>query len=126
MIKPGPGGMRWLVGLIILVVAFFISACAPADQGIANQAPIISGLTTSPESVSPGGNTLLKCIASDRDGDKLSYSWSVNGDNIPGEGPAVMWVAPDTEGTYTVTVSVTDGRDGEATASVSIEVSGSG
>jgi hypothetical protein len=62
------------------------------------------------------------CIASDRDGDALSYNWSADGGSISDAGAAVNWTAPEEVGSYNVTVTVTDGRGGEATKQVTIEV----
>jgi len=109
---------KWLASLIILVVAtILIGGCAPA-----NQPPVISSFTADEEQVSPSGNCLVRCIVSDPDGDELSYIWSADGGNISGEGAEVTWVAPEEVGAYTITVKVTDGRGGEATAQLTIDV----
>jgi PKD repeat protein len=64
----------------------------------------------------------IQCTASDPDEGKLSYAWSANGGNISGEGSAATWVAPNAFGTYTITVTVSDGRGGEATETIEIVV----
>ena len=103
--------------LIILVVAtLLISGCPPA-----NHPPLISKLTSSAGWVDPSDSCEIKCVASDPDGDELSYTWSASGD-ISGEGAAVTWTAPAAPGFYTITVIVTDGRGGEATAPLTINV----
>ena len=58
----------------------------------------------------------------DPDEDKLDYIWSATGGNITGEEAVVTWVAPIAYGTYTVTVTVTDGRGGEDVESIDIVV----
>jgi len=109
---------KWLARLIIPVVAIlFIGGCAPA-----NQPPVISSFTADEEQVSPSGNCLVRCVVSDPDGDELSYIWSADGGNISGDGAIVTWVAPEEVGAYTITVKVTDGRGGEATAQLTIDV----
>jgi len=109
---------KWLASLIILVVAtILIGGCVPA-----NQPPVISSFTADEEQVSPSGNCLVRCVVSDPDGDELSYIWSADGGNISGEGAEVTWVAPEEVGAYTITVKVTDGRGGEATAQLTIDV----
>jgi len=87
-----------------------------------NQPPVIVSLTSEWERVKKASTSTIECIASDPDGDELSYIWSEDGGNISGEGPVVTWVAPNAYGTYTVTVTVTDGRGGEASESISIIV----
>jgi hypothetical protein len=117
MIKPVPSKPRWLVSLIILVIATItIGGCTPA-----NQPPVISSLTASEGRVTPSGSCQVKCVASDPEGDKLSYTWSASGD-ISGEGSVVTWTLPTTPGDYTITVKVTDGRGGEAATQLTISV----
>lgn len=109
---------KWLASLIILVVAtLLIGGCAPA-----NEPPVISSLTASEEQIAPAGICQVECIASDPDEDELSYIWSASGGNIDGEGSVVTWIAPDETGDYTITVDVSDGRDGEATTQLIISV----
>ncbi len=118
MIKPIFSQPKWLAGLIILVVAaLLIGSCVPA-----NQPPVISSLTANEEQIAPAGSCQIECIASDPDEDELSYTWSAGGGNISGEGSIVTWVAPDAAGAYTIAVKVTDGRDGEATTQLTIDV----
>lgn len=109
---------KWLAGLIILVVvAFFIGGCTPA-----NQLPVICSLTANEEWVESAGMLQIECIASDSDGDELGYAWSADDGIISGEGSTVSWMAPEAPGAYTITVQATDGRDGEATAQLIINV----
>lgn len=118
MIKQVRNQTKWLARLIIPVLAIlFIGGCAPA-----NQPPVISSLIADEEQVSPSGNCLVSCVASDPDGDELSYTWSASGGSISGDGAIVTWVAPEEVGAYTITVKVTDGRGGEATMQLTIDV----
>ncbi len=117
MMKLVPTRPKWLASLIILVVVtLLIGGCTPA-----NQPPVISTLTASEGRVSPSGSSQIKCVASDPDGDELSYTWSASGD-ISGEGSVVTWIAPNAPGAYIITVKVTDGRGGEATTQLTIGV----
>ena len=109
---------KWLAGLIILVVGTFLfGGCAPP-----NEPPAIFSLTADEKSGTLSGNCQVRCIASDPDGDSLSYSWSASKGNISGEGSVVTWIVPDAPGAYTLTVEVTDGRGGEATMQLTIDV----
>jgi len=87
-----------------------------------NHPPIITALTADPNPVRQSSRCEVSCIASDPDGDQLSYEWSSEGSDISGEGPMVDWTAPGATGTYTVTVVVMDGLGGESSSSLSINV----
>ena len=109
---------KWLASLIILVVAaLLIGSCVPP-----NQPPLISSISANEEEINPAGSCQIECIASDPDEDELSYIWSTDGGNISGEGSIVTWIAPDAPGDYTIAVKVTDGREGEATTHLTINV----
>lgn len=64
----------------------------------------------------------VQCNADDPDGDRLSFMWWTTGGKIMGEGHRVGWIAPGQPENYTLTVTVSDGRGGEAEASVYFEV----
>jgi len=117
MIRQIRSQLKWLARLTIPIVAILlISGCA-----LFNQPPVISSLTADVEQVSTSSGCLVRCAASDQDGDELSYTWSASGGNFSGEGAIVTWVAPEEIGAYTITVEVTDGRGGEDTAQLTID-----
>ena len=89
---------------------------------VVNNPPVISSLTPSAESVAPGGSCTINCTASDPDGDTLTYDWSATGGTITGTAGSASWDAPVAEGTYTISVSVSDGHGGTASDSVDITV----
>jgi hypothetical protein len=101
--------------IVVAAVLFLTSSCN-------SQRPVITSLEADPEWTVPLGSLQVTCNASDREGDELSYSWSTSGGEINGEGAMVTWTAPDSAGSYDVTVTVTDGRGGEATKQVTITV----
>lgn len=107
--------------IIIGIVAAVVVLVIVFDTVLANHQPAIDRLEA-PEMVIPSGTRQIVCIASDRDGDALSYNWSASGGNISGTGAAVNWTAPDSLGSYNITVAVTDGRSEEVTKQVAIEV----
>jgi len=89
---------------------------------VANIPPAIASLTPSATNVAPEESCTISCVASDDDGDTLTYEWSATGETIPGEGNTVTWTAPATEGMYTISVTVSDGQGGTAGASCEITV----
>ena len=111
---------RFIVIVVIVVAAVLLAILF--DAMLANHRPAITGLEAERERVLPLGSCQIVCNATDRDGDELSYNWSASGGNISGTGASVNWTAPDSEGSYDVTVIVTDGRGGEVMDYVIIEV----
>lgn len=87
-----------------------------------NNPPVMEPLTTDCPRVKKAGTGTITCEASDPDGDELTYTWSAERGNITGEGATVSWVAPNEYGTFAITVTVTDGRGGEATNDIEIIV----
>ncbi len=106
-----------IIGTVVVIVALVVLL----DMMLTNREPAIAGLQAR-ERVVPNGRCEITCVASDRDGDALSYNWSASGGDISGAGAAVNWTAPESLGSYNVTVAVTDGRGGEAVEQVTILV----
>lgn len=116
-----PKGTRWAVLALVIVALVTTTACCPA----VNNPPVVTSLTAEPTSVAPGASSTITCVASDPDGDPLTYAWTYAGPSsgsIPGTGSTITWVAPDAEGTYTISVTVDDGRGGTATGSCYVTV----
>jgi hypothetical protein len=90
----------------------------------ANQSPQISSLAAKPQSVNYGQQSIISCVATDPDGDALSYAWKADEGNITGQGPTVTWNAPTKDGNFNIYVSVTDSKGGESKQNVTINVSG--
>jgi len=85
--------------------------------------PAISAVTPDPASISAGAATNITCSASDPDGDALSYSWSAASGTLSSTtGNPASWTAPSQSGTYTVSVTVSDGYGGSVQCSTSIIV----
>jgi hypothetical protein len=112
--------MRIIRCLFIIIVA--IMMLAPSCRAMPNHPPIITSLKAEPEVVLLSASCQIECIASDEDGEELSYGWSASRGEIDGEEASVTWSAPDSEGIYSVMVKVTDGRGGEVSDSITIPV----
>jgi hypothetical protein len=111
---------RYLVIVGIVAAAVLLSILFYTM--LANHRPVITGLEAEPERVLPLGSCQIVCNATDPDGDELSYGWSAARGGITGEGATVTWTAPNSVGSYNVTVIVIDGRGGEVTKKVTTEV----
>ncbi len=130
-----------LMALVVLLVLLPLVACGGAPEEPStpaetpaepteptttpeegNRSPAISSLTAEPAAVSRGGYSRLACIASDPDGDKLSYSWSASGGSLREDSSLATWTSPDIEGEYRITITVSDDKGGTATETVNIAV----
>jgi outer membrane protein OmpA-like peptidoglycan-associated protein len=93
------------------------------ERIIPNQPPTTECLTTTVD-VASGGSIELRAKASDPDGDKLNYSWTSSGGSVSGAGETATFNAAGVNaGSYTVTVTVDDGRGGKASCSMTVNVS---
>ncbi len=95
------------------------------DRKKKNKAPVISTLFASRSLAQLREPVAVAVLATDADGDPLTYHWS---ESVPGFGftskinPATAWIAGPFGAINTLTVTVTDGRGGLAKASVVVEV----
>jgi iron complex transport system substrate-binding protein len=106
------------LALILVVLALMLTPLtACTSTSTADNPPVITSLTPSPSSVAPGESSTITCVASDPDGDALSYTWSATGGTISGVGNIITWVAPPATGVFTISVAVADDETGTATAS---------
>jgi hypothetical protein len=88
-----------------------------------NSAPRISSLVATSSQLELGQSTTLSVAATDADGDTLSYAWTAaEGTLANASSASPTWTAPSTEGLYTLNVSVTDGKGGQAGFSLVINV----
>ena len=99
-----------------------------------NNPPIVERLNVTPQEprylkeysggyrILQGYGCEIECIASDPEGDELSYKWSANGGSISGEGWKVTWTPPREGREVTVTVMVSDSSGGVATKSIPFKV----
>lgn len=118
-----------LVVVVLAVVLVLGGACGPREAPPSttptpsgNQLPVISSLTAAQTQVYPSGNVEIRCIASDADGDQLDFKWTCTGGDFSGAGTSVIWKAPKNYGTYTIKVTVEDGKGGMAQGSLAITV----
>ena len=65
----------------------------------------------------PGKENTLLCAARDPDGNQLTYIWTAENGTIKGDGQKVIWLPPDATGDYQISVTVNNGKGGEASFS---------
>jgi len=125
-------GKWWVVPALILVMLLATGCTLVAPQPPAsptpppapepeNRKPVINYMT-SQQQVTPSTSSRIACVASDADGDTLTYAWSTTGGTIVGTGDTVTWTSPEATGSYTIAVTVTDSEGGQVKDSVTIAV----
>jgi len=87
-----------------------------------NTAPILNKITAHPRKIHLGSTTKINCIASDVDGDTLTYNWSAAFGTLAGSDTSVTWTAPVNAGNYFIFCLVDDGRGGTALDSIGVSV----
>jgi Concanavalin A-like lectin/glucanases superfamily len=87
-----------------------------------NHPPVIQRMTASPRKVPLGKASAINCIASDADGNALTYRWSAANGIVIGAGSVVSWQAAQTAGNYYIRCTVDDGRGGTTADSIAVEV----
>ena len=108
-----------LCACALLLCVVVVSGC---KQILPNHDPAISSLNA-PSSVEAGGSASMSCVASDPDGDDLTYNWTcTSGSLSSSSGSGVTWTAPGTSGSSTVTVTVHDTRGGTDSRGKSVTI----
>ena len=105
----------------ILLFGFNLACNDNPTDGSGNNQPEISEILVSPIPVKVDDWTYFTAVATDKDGDKLTYFWSSSeGEFFPGDTASnpTPWKVLNA-GNHTVTCTVSDGKD---TASKSISV----
>ncbi|WPB79328.1 Ig-like domain-containing protein [Archangium violaceum] len=94
-----------------------------------NRAPTLGAVTATQTTVNEGSSTSLSVTATDADGDTLTYSWTQSpfsplGTFAEGSGSTASWTAPflSRDTTFTLKVTVSDGKGGSAERTVSVSV----
>lgn len=111
-------GLMWYLSVLVLLTGFIlVTGCAPP-----NNPPVIDSLQAAKNPIVLSGTSEIKCLASDPDGDILTYKWSANGGIFNGQGSDVTWAAPAASGTYTILVDITDGKKDKVSGQLDIAV----
>lgn len=98
------------------------STTPPGSSADKNSLPIITAIKFNSDKFAAGETYKATAEAGDPDGDPLTYKWSGDGTLSGAKGNSVNWTAPNTAGTYKITVKVEDGRGGAATLSKAVTV----
>ena len=125
------GRMRFGIILAILTMVVTIGACRPGEEATptpasprsdVNRPPVILTLRPAQQQTYPSGIIHIEYIATDPDGDSISYDWSTTGGNFMRSGNAISWVAPEYYGFYDITLTVKDGKGGITERTIALSV----
>jgi len=112
-----------LIGLTLLI----LSCKDEETTAPQNQKPQIQSLSANPSTIKVNDETTLTCVATDPDGDNLTVSWTAPSGTFPNGnvGTSVKWKAPNNIGVYSITATVSDGKDTDKeVVSVNVEAAG--
>ncbi len=114
------------MGAAILAFAALALGAGCGDDGTSpgNRAPSMTGLAADPDTVDPSGTCSIACVATDPDGDALTYAWNAEAGVLSGSGATVTWTAPLVEGAYEIWVAVDDGEGHAASDTIGLRVRG--
>ena len=96
------------------------SQTATVDDTVENAIPEISEVQI-PDTVTEGVEVRIGAIASDAGNDELTYSWTIDGEELTENSQEINYTFPD-NGTYTGSVTVTDTHGGSDTQTFEVNV----
>ena len=101
-----------------------IYVAPPPKEGPPPNKPPTVACEVEKSTLIPGETVRCRARASDPDGDPLSYEWSASAGRVTGSGSEVTFDSAGVRGgsTVTVTVRVSDGRGGRASANCTIRI----
>ena len=86
-----------------------------------NAGPIITSLVVSRSSVELGGFVDVQATARDPNGDVITFAWTATGGSFDNAAsPSARWTAPSVEGSYTLTLTVSDPHGASTSRSFSV------
>jgi hypothetical protein len=95
--------------LILAIAALDLAGCEKTESGPTNEAPVITSLSASSTTTTEKQPVTLVVVASDPEGDGLSYEWiAPSGSFNTTHSDTVIWTAPEEEGIFSITLRVDD------------------
>ncbi|OQA23048.1 MAG: hypothetical protein BWY60_00080 [Actinobacteria bacterium ADurb.Bin346] len=86
-----------------------------------NSNPVISEIKLSSDIIYVSRQYDLLVVATDPDGDKLSYKWAVSGGTLSADNSeSVKWTAPATPDNYELKIEVSDSKGAKTSKSISV------
>ncbi len=100
--------MNKLLFAISILALILLSSCRKT-----NHPPSIQYASSTPDILLVGESCQFSCVATDEDGDLLTYIWSCSDGSFPSgaSGQSVLWTAPLEPGVSVVTIIASDGKN---------------
>ncbi len=108
--------------IILLTLGLLVFSGCEETVTPQNKPPVISSITAVPDTVDIGGTSTVTAVADDADGDSLTYTWSAAYGTLAGTGETATWTASFASGVRDISLTVSDGYQGQADTIVSIPV----
>jgi len=111
--------------LVVLVMSVLVTGYSGVvEEPPVNNPPTIAALQAREDELDRRESCPIECVASDEDGDELTYEWWASSGDIDFSGATAVWRAPEQRGTYDIAVKVSDGNGGEASEGIAVTVKG--
>jgi hypothetical protein len=110
-----------LISLALLL--FGLASCVKVVEPQSNQQLSIQSLNPVQNQTLPGGTVAIESSVINPGNVPLTYKWSASGGGFGGSGQNNIWQAPSQVGVYEITLTVEDGKGGNAQSRTSITVS---
>jgi len=107
----------------VLLLSFGMVSCAKVAAPQGNQQVSIQSLNPVQNQTTPGGTVAIESSVINPGNGPLTYKWSASGGGFGGSGQNNIWQAPSQVGVYEITLTVEDGKGGNAQSKTSITVS---
>ncbi len=109
--------------VILGILAVGLTGCEADLVSPENKAPVVESISIGLTDVFTGDACPVICVASDPDGDRLTYEWRVISGSATGRGSEIIYTpVACCLGGNPVVVTVRDGRGGETEAEIAIPV----
>ena len=121
--KDGKAKRAMKVNKVIVVIFIGVLGfmCKKGTEPSSNSSPVITNIIPSKTHVNFSDSVTVEVVAYDPEGDSLRYRWSSSSGYLYNiSSPVAKWVAPDTSGTASVSVRVSDGQGGASVDSTHI------
>ncbi|MCL4478187.1 MAG: NHL repeat-containing protein [Deltaproteobacteria bacterium] len=107
----------------ICIIALLLTYATIGASNANASVPVINGINAIPSALFPGRTSIIDVNASSTDNGMLVYTYSCNaGSFITWIGSQARWLSPVVGGHYTITITVSSTKGGEAFTYVSLEV----
>jgi len=110
-----------LISLVLLL--YGLASCVKVAEPQSNQQLSIQSLNPVQNQTTPGGTVAIESLVINPGNGALNYKWAANGGGFGGSGQNNIWQAPSQVGVYEITLTVEDGKGGNAQSRTSITVS---